>query len=104
MGRNGTHAVRCVNLLLGAVELFLAMAVWMLAVMLITLGREFLSSETNLVVSFTCCVLSVIYTSGNSKNSMPFLKAFMHSVCVACAVIFAILSLSTTDRVVSGGY
>jgi hypothetical protein len=104
MGRNGTHVLGYVSLVIAGVELFLAMIVWMLAIMLITLGREFLSSETNLGVSFTCCVLSVSYTSGNSKNSMPFLKAFMHSVCVACALVFAILYLSTANRAVSGDY
>jgi hypothetical protein len=95
MKTDKAHALTWMKLFIAAVELFLAMLVWMLAIMFIIVGREFLSGEANLMVSFTCCVVSVCssYTIVPQKDSMPFLKSFMHCVCTALVPIFVVLFL-----------
>ena len=86
------------NLLIAGMELFLAMVVWMLGIMFIIVGREFLSGEAKLMVSFTCCVLSVTYSNvGKQKDCMPFLKNFVHCVCTAFVPIFMFLFILQTE-------
>ena len=93
-----TFTQKCTNLFIVGMELFLAMVIWMLAILFITVGREFMSGEAKLTVSFICCVLSVLnYNVYKYKEYMPFFQTFVQCVCTALVPIFIVLYLFDTE-------